>query len=514
MNKDKPINIKNTSNINVHYRVPSSQTKNEFHQNSSQNPTVQKSINNSGSTKNNAVTNNFTEKNLKIKLNEEYKKTQSLKKQIHDRNKQKLRNYFSIYSVCLTLALFISIVYAVFSVLIYYRSVTKYKSNNIEYSVECYDFIDENDTSDENLKRIEERKKGIEKPCINLNTYILIKDSIPYIPFSAIEKYMNISIAGNENVRTIISGASNTDFNGFNTADFTLGSNEVKINDTVHLLSGESFIENNDFYFPLEFIETFVSGIKIDKSSDNKKNYISIYKLGNNVVFGGTSISPSSQPVISMYLSNFENIPFNAAESSYLNYTETESEDRFLLLVNNTSLLSPDYIPEELKTVKSLISRPGQKTISEASVALNAMLQAAEAAGFNSLAVYCGYRSYSDQEALYTYNQSINEDISKSGIITDINDLAVIPGSSEHQSGLAVDIIDTQKPMQTFANSDGYKWLIENCSDFGYILRYPQGKEQETGRKYEPWHFRYVGVKNAKTIMSEGITLEEYLSKK
>jgi len=88
-----------------------------------------------------------------------------------------------------------------------------------------------------------------------------------------------------------------------------------------------------------------------------------------------------------------------------------------------------------------------------------------------------------------------------------------LPGTSEHNLGLAVDIVakDYQILDEKQARTEEIKWLQENCSQYGFILRYPKGKEDITKVSYESWHFRYVGVDAAKEIMSQGITLEEYL---
>ena len=90
-----------------------------------------------------------------------------------------------------------------------------------------------------------------------------------------------------------------------------------------------------------------------------------------------------------------------------------------------------------------------------------------------------------------------------------------IPGCSEHQTGLALDIVsnDYSKLNEGFAKTDAGKWLAENCQDYGFILRYPKGKEYVTSIDYEPWHFRYVGVEAATIIMEEGITLEEFIER-
>ena len=87
---------------------------------------------------------------------------------------------------------------------------------------------------------------------------------------------------------------------------------------------------------------------------------------------------------------------------------------------------------------------------------------------------------------------------------------AAVPGTSEHQLGIAVDI-NADKTQST--NDEVYVWLAENAYRYGFILRYPQGKEQITGTNYEPWHYRYVGVENAKIIYEQQICLEEYIER-
>ncbi len=82
-----------------------------------------------------------------------------------------------------------------------------------------------------------------------------------------------------------------------------------------------------------------------------------------------------------------------------------------------------------------------------------------------------------------------------------------VPGTSEHQLGIAVDINADKERCE---NEDVYLWLAENAHKYGFILRYPQGKEDITGISYEPWHFRYVGVENAQIIYEKQICLEEY----
>jgi len=113
-----------------------------------------------------------------------------------------------------------------------------------------------------------------------------------------------------------------------------------------------------------------------------------------------------------------------------------------------------------------------------------------------------GFRNYSEQQKLY--NQF--EETKSAGY----TERYVAPaGHSEHQTGLAFDLDD--KSSGNFENSPSYRWLIENCAEFGFILRYPKGKEKITGYDFEAWHFRYVGVIVAREIMENNLTLEEYL---
>ena len=90
-----------------------------------------------------------------------------------------------------------------------------------------------------------------------------------------------------------------------------------------------------------------------------------------------------------------------------------------------------------------------------------------------------------------------------------------IPGTSEHEIGLAVDlIVDYYQTLDGgFGATEAGKWLISHCAEYGFIVRYPEGKADITGIDYEPWHFRYVGRDAAEIIMNENITLEEFLAR-
>jgi len=187
---------------------------------------------------------------------------------------------------------------------------------------------------------------------------------------------------------------------------------------------------------------------------------------------------------------------------------KVDKNDAYLLLINSSHPVSLTYVPS-LKKISG-----GQKMQQAVAPVVEKLLKDAKAQGA-PLKVLSGYRSAQRQELLY--NNRVKEYTNQGYGKSEAERLAVmtnpLPGTSEHQSGLCMDIVDAGYGKIDAGNENtvGYKWMIEHCVDYGFILRYPSGKESVTGIKYEPWHFRYVGVEAAQYIMSKGITLEEYL---
>ena len=134
-----------------------------------------------------------------------------------------------------------------------------------------------------------------------------------------------------------------------------------------------------------------------------------------------------------------------------------------------------------------------------ATAAFNEMKAAAKTAGYN-LTIRSGFRSYNTQKELY------DKYVARDGQAK-ADTYSARPGYSEHQSGLAFDINNAS---DAFNDTPEAKWLAENAWQYGFILRYPKGKESITGYKYESWHYRYVGKDLAKKIFDSGKTMEEY----
>lgn len=129
----------------------------------------------------------------------------------------------------------------------------------------------------------------------------------------------------------------------------------------------------------------------------------------------------------------------------------------------------------------------------------------AQAQGINISNSYSGYRSYQEQTQLY--NNYVNQHGEE-----EANTFSAKPGFSEHQTGLTFDLKDfngqlVEDPMTS-------QWIKDNCAKYGFIVRYPKGKEDITGYIYEPWHLRYVGEEVANQIMNNNTTLEQYLGVK
>ena len=145
---------------------------------------------------------------------------------------------------------------------------------------------------------------------------------------------------------------------------------------------------------------------------------------------------------------------------------------------------------------------------------LEAMLKDAADAGYPVL-IRSAHRTINYQKMLYTnkVNAYLNAGYNQATAESEAAKWVAVPGTSEHNLGLVVDIVNqgyTGELEQYFENEPLFTWLIENCADYGFILRYPKTKESVTGIVYEPWHYRYVGEEVAHYIMDNDLTLEEY----
>lgn len=168
----------------------------------------------------------------------------------------------------------------------------------------------------------------------------------------------------------------------------------------------------------------------------------------------------------------------------------------YLALVNGRHYLDEHYKPDSLEMFKKTYCYEEQKAQPVVVDAFMAMQQECKKQTDAQLMVNSAYRSYDQQIATFNRNE---------------RRYVALPGHSEHQTGLAIDVTSLQHPMRwSFDKSKEGIWMRENCHKFGLILRYPEKQSRIMGYSYEPWHLRYVGVEVAKRIHDEGITFDEY----
>ncbi|MDL2323868.1 M15 family metallopeptidase [Ruminococcaceae bacterium OttesenSCG-928-A16] len=180
------------------------------------------------------------------------------------------------------------------------------------------------------------------------------------------------------------------------------------------------------------------------------------------------------------------------------------------MLLNATHPLPEGYDPE-LANVGYGNGREQTMEV-RAAAAFNAMKEAAQADGITLTPFSC-YRSH--QHQVSNYNASIERYVEQGYSRQKATELTqqyyAVPGTSEHEAGFAVDIDSIE---ESFENTPAFAWLQQNCTEYGFILRYAKTTEAITGIAYEPWHYRYVGANHAKAITTAGITLEEYVEGK
>ena len=186
----------------------------------------------------------------------------------------------------------------------------------------------------------------------------------------------------------------------------------------------------------------------------------------------------------------------------YQDISTIYSPTSYDFLVNKNNKLTSDYIPNDLENISLEYSCENKQLRYEAKNAFEKMAKRAKEDGYNIIAVST-YRSYEYQEKLY--NNYVKD---KGKYYADL--ASARAGHSEHQTGLAVDVANTSLDYDNFEQTKEFNWMINNSYKYGFILRYPKAKFHITGFKYEPWHYRYVGIDIATYIYENNITLEEY----
>ncbi len=254
----------------------------------------------------------------------------------------------------------------------------------------------------------------------------------------------------------------------------------------------------------IEYIKTNFSKAEQDKilNMEYSSILVSLYKekyfrkdrLDEYLEYYKNNKSLSSSEIVAK-INTYTNL------EPYEKIFDADTSKNELMLVNKYYKLNDDYKPD-VELISSQYSYSGKyasKTIIES---IQNLIDAAKEDNLK-LIVSAGYRSYKDQEDIY-------ESYKLNNGIREADENVSRPGHSDYQTGLAVDIEPYAKYIENVNESEEYQWLINNMHRFGFIQRFPEGKESITGFKYSAWHLRYVGVEAATFIHDNNITLEEY----
>jgi len=253
-----------------------------------------------------------------------------------------------------------------------------------------------------------------------------------------------------------------------------------------------TYIESLDNNLIEDFLNTEYEPIKIDFMKGkyfiykNLEEYLEYYKDNYKEV----------DEVITL-------VNTNSYKPFYSEIVETDISKNTLVLTNKYNKLDAEFEPKDLVNISLQYSYSNKQVTKETNDAYFQMCQDAKKNYNLTLVATSGYRDYELQEGLYEMY------VSQSGEKT-ADTFSARPGHSEHQTGLAIDILSLKSNMSNFHETAEYEYLKDNSYKFGFILRYPETKEHITGYKFEPWHYRYVGTEVAKYIYENDITFDEY----
>ncbi len=356
-----------------------------------------------------------------------------------------------------------------------------------------------------------------ESSSIVENGSVVGPNGIRYVNFSKLAEFYGFAMVGSiDNMKYVVKSSDNE------TVSFTPDSDKVIVNDVAVRADGPAFYKNGDLFVCESFVNNYILGFNFEK--DMRERKVTVKRILLNTVDADGVIADGNSPeyenlaftlkapVITASISENDSavaVPtfeFLSSLASYEEYMNPGSTTEFLTLVNQENKLSADYIPTGLSLLKY---GSGMYLKEYAAKAFEAMMKEASACGITGLTVTRAYVSY--EESLSLYNEVVDEYVNLLGR-DQANRYAAatvsVPGSDEHQTGLAVDLGITTGG--EFSKSTAYAWLCDNSYKFGFVLRYPLDKTDATNRVYAPEQFRYVGRYHAVRMNALGLTLDEY----
>lgn len=362
-------------------------------------------------------------------------------------------------------------------------------------------------------------------------------DGVLYVDFHSLALYLEMTPVGNgDSMRYVITDKT-TDSAGDGTEEavvFYRDSDLCLINGQSARLEGKALLSGEHYLVPVSFVNEYMQGVKTE--TDGKTVWISrLYTdeeetIPADIAFllkpvkpmpsiPDESAEPGTEPVAPPVQSDpvDEPVSFLSDLSAYEQYMNPADRDAYLLLVNSKNTIDESYLPTDLTDLVDTRKdgRNTQKMILPAAKALEAMFIELRANGYTDVSVTSAYRSYTYQSSLFNMytdqEMARNPSLSRAEAEAITETYSARPGTSEHQTGMCCDMHNLGSAQVAFANQAAYKWLKENCWKFGFIIRFPDGKQEITGISFEPWHYRYVGRYHAKRIHESGLCLEEYL---
>lgn len=326
---------------------------------------------------------------------------------------------------------------------------------------------------------------------------------------------------------------------------FPTNEKEADVNGQRIAIDGQNKIVGDEVWVSVDFLSEYMRGLSV--TADPEKREVRVARVKDEdhsteeeTVFLPVEFTLKSQAAMesipeaegggtatgnpSAGTASEDGVPWSESDlgfatdlSDYEQYMNPTDRDAYLTLVNTTHLLDETYTPSDL--VDCPYTAQGRSTIQIrliANKALEALMTEMKAAGFYNMAVHSGFRSYAYQNVLFAQyveneraaNPSLSEADAEALVLT----YSTRPGTSEHQTGLAVDM-DTLGTFSTdFQYEPEYAWLTENAWKFGFVLRFPADKTEITTIQFEPWHYRFVGRYHAKKMHDSGLCLEEYVA--
>ncbi len=347
-------------------------------------------------------------------------------------------------------------------------------------------------------------------------SHYLVGDTI-YINFTALALECNMVITGSDSNQTFTVRHESSN----ETVTFKAESELAVVNGVELQMQSKAILRGSDMWISADFIKNTVSGVTVNYDSETntltiKRNelnastpdnpkYEDIYFTHNITKPSDTVTPPDNKPI------QTPTYAFKLDLSKYEKYMNPDETDEYLIIANRKNKLSADFVPKELtKVYKAASNADKYKMTYTAAMAFEALVKEAEANGINIFPV-SGYRSYKTQEN--TFNSYVNKHMSEDKMTYDqafayASTYSQIAGASEHQTGLTMDVNHLEA---SFGSTKEGRWLADNCHKFGFIIRYPEDKEDVTGIDWEPWHIRFVGRSCAFEMKELGLCLEEYL---